>query len=122
MKQPTMNEDIAKYPVFMVHNRELVPAQWIQSTANYNHYVYQLNHFVRKSIRKNSPEFYERVEHLQKLILMPSQMNYDLETMGDDAFYKKWGMDKNRLVFNRKLWRENYYEISTTNTDTTTDL
>ena len=122
MKQPTMNEDIAKYPVFMVHNRELVPAQWIQSTANYNHYVYQLNHFVRKSIRKNSPEFYERVEHLQKLILMPSQMNYDLETMGDDVFYKKWGMDKNRLVFNRKLWRENYYEISTTNTDTTTDL
>ena len=122
MKQPTMNEDIAKYPVFMVHNRELVPAQWIQSTANYNHYVYQLNHFVRKSIRKNSPEFYERVEHLQKLILMPSQMNYDLETMGDAAFYKKWGMDKNRLVFNRKLWRENYYEISTTNTDTTTDL
>lgn len=122
MKQPTMNEDIAKYPVFMVHNRELVPAQWIQSTANYNHYVYQLNHFVRKSIRKNSPEFYERVEHLQKLILMPSQMNYDLETMGDDAFYKKWGMDKNGLVFNRKLWRENYYEISTTNTDTTTDL
>ncbi len=122
MKQPTMNEDIAKYPVFMVHNRELVPAHWIQSTANYNHYAYQLNHFVRKSIRKNSPEFYERVEHLQKLILMPSQMNYDLETMGEDAFYKKWGIDKNKLVFNRKLWRENYYEISTTDTSTTTNL
>lgn len=120
MKQPTMNEDIKKYPVFMVHNRGLVPAQWIQSTANYNHYVYQLNHFVRKSIRKNNPNFYERVEHLQKLILMPSQMNYDLETMGEDAFFKKWEMDKNKLVFNRKLWRAGYYE--STNDERASDI
>lgn len=110
MKQPTMNEDIAKYPVFMLHNRELIPAPWIISTDCYNHYSYQLNHFVRKSIRKNSPEFYSRVEYLQKLILMPAQMNYDLETMGEDSFLNKWRVDKNSLVFNRKLWRAGAYD------------
>ena len=30
--------------------------------------------------------------------------------MGEDAFYKKWGMDKNNLVFSRKKWREGFYE------------
>ena len=64
MKQPTMNEDIAKYPVFLLHNGDLIPAPWVVSTDYYNHYSYQLNHFVRKSIRKNSPEFYSRIEHL----------------------------------------------------------
>ena len=115
MKQPTMNDDIAKYPVYMLHNKQLISAQWIQSTSNYNHYVYQLNHFIRKSVRKNSPEFYKRVEHLQKLILMPAQMNYDLETMGEESFKNKWGIEKDLLVFNRKKWRSGFYESTNDN-------
>lgn len=105
-----MNDDIKKYPCFLVYNKSIVPANWIESTESYNHFVYQLNHFIRKSLRKNSPEFYKRVEYLQKLILMPSQMNYDLETMGEDKFFKKWGMDKNNLVFSRLKWREGFYD------------
>ena len=86
--QPNMNDDIRDYPCFMVYNKELVPADWIKSTNDYNHYVYQMNHFIRKSVRKNSPEFYKKVKHLQKMILMPSQMNYDLETMGEKENFK----------------------------------
>jgi hypothetical protein len=41
---------------------------------------------------------------------MPAQMNYDLETMGEEEFYKKWEMNKNDLVFSRLKWREGYYE------------
>ena len=122
-KQPTMNEDIEKYPIFMIYNREIIPIDWIKSTSNYNHYVYQLNHFIRKSVRKNTPDFYSRVEHLQKLILMPAQMNYDLETMGEDTFFKRYGIEKHKLLFNRKLWRANYYEQeSTTNATTTANI
>ena len=108
-KEPTMNDDIEKYPKFMVYNKQIVPARWIKSTKSYNH-AYQLNHFIRKSVRKNSPEFYKRVEHLQKLILMPAQMNYDLETMGEAGFFKKWEVNKNDLVFSRLRWREGYYD------------
>lgn len=109
-KAITMNEDLRKYPKFMVYNKALIPADWINSTESYNHYVYQMNHFIRKSVRKNSPDFYKKVEHLQKMILMPAQMNYDLETMGEKEFYKKWGMNKNDLVFSRLKWREGYYD------------
>lgn len=109
-KTITMNEDISKYPRYLFYNKKLVKANWITSTDSYNHFVYQLNHFIRKSVRKNSPEFYKNVEPLQKLILMPAQMNYDLETMGEEEFYKKWGVNKNDLVFSRLKWREGYYD------------
>ena len=107
--QPSMNDDIQKYPCYMVYNNRVMPANWIKTTEDYNH-AYQLNHFIRKSIRKNSPEFYKRVESMQKLILMPAQMNYDLETMGEAGFFNKWGMNKNDLVFSRLKWREGYYD------------
>lgn len=106
----SMNDDIRKYPCYLLYNRSLQKIDWLQSIESYNHYVYQLHHFIRQSVRKNSPDFYKRVEHLQRLILMPSACNYDLESMGEDAFRKKWGMDKNSLVFNRKKWREGFYD------------
>lgn len=37
-------------------------------------------------------------------------MNYDLETMGEEKFFSKWKLKKNDLVFNRKEWRNGYYE------------
>lgn len=105
-----MNDDIQKYPCYLYYNGIMRKIDWLISTESYNHYVYQLHHFIRQSIRKNSPDFYKRVEHLQRLILMPKQMNYDLETMGEANFYKKWGMDKNNLVFSRLKWREGFYD------------
>lgn len=78
----SMNDDIRKYPCFMVYNGLVVPALWLENTENYNHYCYDLHHFIRQSVRKNSPDFYKRVEHLQRLILMPKQMNIDLEELG----------------------------------------
>lgn len=109
IKKWSMNEDIIKYPIFLIRNKKLIPISWIKSTFDYNHRIYHLNHFVRQSIRRNSLDFYKRVEHLQKLILMPAQMNYDLETMGEDKFFKVYGVNKNDLVFSRKKWREGYY-------------
>lgn len=110
MKQPTMNDDIKKYPIFIVAARKLKPAIGIENTDCYNHYFYHLHHFVRKTIRKNSPKFYARVEHLQKLILMPAEMNLDLEGMSEKSFFDKWRIDKLDLVFSRLKWREGYYD------------
>lgn len=106
----SMNDDIKKYPVYILYAGVLQTAEWVKDTGKYDHYNWHLHHFVRKTIRKNSPKFYERVEHLQKLILIPVEMNYDLETMGEARFLKKWGLNKNDLVFSRLKWREGYYD------------
>lgn len=108
----SMDEDIAKYPIFFYYpiTKEVYPANYIKNTGQYNHANYEMHHFIRKSVRKNSPEFYARVEHLQKLILMPPEMNKDLECMGAKRFYEKWQQNKDDMVFNRLKWREGYYD------------
>ncbi len=106
----SMNDDIKKYPIYMYYKCRLYPVLWIHNTNDYNHYVYHLHHFIRQSVRKNSYDFYKRVEHLQKLILMPNEMNLDLETMGEESFYKKYNIKKDDLVFSRLKWREGYYD------------
>lgn len=102
----SIKEDLKLYPVYIFRNKKLTrienPTGWSP--------LYQMHHFVRKSIRKTNLQFYKRIEHLQKLILMPSQMNYDLEIMGEVRFFAKYGVNKNDLVFNRKKWREGYYD------------
>jgi hypothetical protein len=115
----TIKDDLSKYPCFLYQMGTIrpipEPTAWSSDL--------QLHHFVKQNVRKTDPKFYERVEHLQKLILMPSKMHYDLHAMGEDTFFKRYGIEKHKLLFNRKLWRANYYEqISTNDTATTTDL
>lgn len=113
MKKPvySINDDLDKYPVFLYYKatNEIIPADYLKETRQWNS-EYQMHHFVRKEIRNNSPEFYARVEHLQKLILVPKDMNYDLEVMGAKRFYEKWKQPKDDMVFNRLRWREGYYD------------
>ena len=99
-------DDLLKYPCFLFKYGTIWPVPKLENWGN----DYQLHHFVRQSIRKNNPEFYKRVEYLQKLILMPAKCNYDLECMGEETFLKRYGVHKNDLVFSRKKWREGYYD------------
>lgn len=101
-----IKEDLAIYPCFVFKNRKLISITAPENWGN----NFNIHHFVRQAIRKNSPDFYKRVEYLQKLILIPAQMNYDLETMGEDTFLKRYGVNKNDLVFSREKWREGYYD------------
>ena len=109
-KDVSMNEDIAKYPIYDYRNGVMERIYWITDTTSYHHFGQELHHFVRKTMRKNSPDFYKRVEHLQKLILMSKQMNDDLETMGEKRFKEVYGVNKDDFVFSRKKWREGYYD------------
>lgn len=103
--------DVDKYPTFMIKNNRLIKVSLLDIEGTTFSDPHQWHHFVRKTIRKNNPEFYARVEHLQKMILMPSEMNYDLEGMSENGFANKWGgLNKDDLVFNRSKWREGYYE------------
>lgn len=115
----TIKDDLSKYPCFLYQLGTIRPIPELTAWSG----DMQLHHFVKCNVRKTNPKFYERVEHLQKLILMPSKMHYDLHFMGADTFFKRYGIEKHKLLFNRKLWRANYYEqISTNDTATTSDL
>lgn len=46
-KEPSMNEDIQKYPCYMYYKVDnlgtMMKADWIENTKSYNHYVYELH-------------------------------------------------------------------------------
>ena len=104
-KKYSIKEDLAKYPKYIFRNKRFIPIDDVGQWSS----LLQAHHFIRQSIRKNSPDFYARVEHLQKIIFVPAQLNYDLETAGDVFIFTKYGVHKNDLVFSRKAWREGYY-------------
>ena len=108
------NADIEKYPLFFfdLFDRTLkpIPAGMLQSVADYDHWQYQLHHFIEKQIRKNNPEYYARIEYLQKLIIVPAQMNYDASSgMSEEKFFNNWGIEKYKIIFSKQAWNEGLY-------------
>ena len=102
----SIRDDLEKYPVYVWEKRKLVK---IPNLTCWNS-LYQLHHFIRKSTERNSKDFFKRVEHLQKLILLPAKMHYDLHSMGEVTFFKTYGVNKNDFLFSRQKWREGYYD------------
>ena len=107
---PSMNEDIERYPVFMVNSNGKLKQIRIESTDDYNHYEFELHHFIPKSIRKNNTELYERIVHLQKLILLPKDVHHSIHAGKGYRGLENW-----ELLFNRKQWRSGVYENRTGN-------
>lgn len=110
MKQPSMNDDLEKYEVWELSARGFLYPSGIKNTEQYNHSFFQAHHFVRKTLRKTNPKDYARFEKYQKIIILPKKINYDLETMGADTFFKVYNIPKWDLVFDRRKWREGYYD------------
>ena len=104
-----IKDDLAKYPCFLYQLGTIRPIPELTAWSD----DMQLHHFVKCNVRKTNPKFYERVEHLQKLILMPAKMHYDLHAMGEDTFYKRYKINKHELLFNRNKWRAGFYDKST---------
>ena len=116
----TIKEDLKKYPCFLF---ELGTIRPIPTPENWSVEL-QCHHFLPKSQEKTNPKFYERVEHLQKLIFMRARTHYNLHAMGEDTFSKQYGIEKHKLLFNRKKWREGLYDeqVSTADTVTTQNI
>jgi len=108
MRKSTMNEDIKKYPVFIYRNGKLFQTDKIKSTSDYNHYEYNLHHYIPKQSYEKNKSWYEERNIKQKLILMPVSMheqvhNQALCNLCDDDFYGWYKIDRWELVFNRKF-------------------
>ena len=103
MTNYSMREDLEKYPRFFFDEltRTILPESEMQNRNPILFLNFQRHHFVEKQIRKNNPDIYARYEHLQKLIFVPAEMNYDLSSgMGEKLFFEKWGAHKYDLIFN----------------------
>lgn len=113
MSNYSMQEDLTKYPRFFFDEltRTVLPESDMVNRNPILFRNYQRHHFVEKTIRKNNPAEYARYEHLQKMIYVPAEMNYDLSSgMSEKLFFQKWGIAKYDVIFNPKKWLENYYE------------
>lgn len=106
---PSMNEDIAKYPVYMVNkNGVLKRIESIQSTNDYNHFEFELHHFIPKSLRKTNLNKYQELEHMQKLILLPKKVHQSLHGCSERFEYR--GLKWFDLLFSRRKFKEGLYE------------
>jgi hypothetical protein len=109
-KDIPMDEDIAKYPVYVLLGGLLLRNYEIKSTEDYNHWESELHHWIPKTIRKNDPLFYTKVEHLQKLILLPAKLHRSLPNWTNETCLKETGFNKRDLLFSKDEWLKGYYK------------
>lgn len=98
----SMNEDIKKYPVYMLYKGKLHPAHWVTDTESYNHYLYQLHHYIKQQSYKRKENWFKERGIEQKLILMPVQCHLDLHACTSD-FKEKWEIEREQLLYGAKL-------------------
>lgn len=107
----TMNEDIQEFGVVEVYFNRLRPRPDIQSIYDYDHFWYNLHHYIKAQDYKRNREWYEHNGIKQVLILMRRQMHEHLEypiyELSEDVFFKKYHISKDKLLFNKKKWIEN---------------
>lgn len=99
---PTMNEDIKKYPVFLLYAGSLQKAEWVTNTESYDHYNWQLHHFVKQQEWKRNEKLLKAKGVEQKLILLPIQCHIDLHACISN-FKEKWGIARNELLYGAKF-------------------
>lgn len=102
----SIKEDLKKYPCFLFELGTIRPIPAPECWS----FEIQAHHFIKQNVRKTNPKFYERVEHLQKIIFMSAERHYNLHAMGADTFFEEYGVEKHKLLFNRKLWRAGAYD------------
>lgn len=99
-----MNKDIQEYPIYFISNGKLEPCLWIKSTKDYDHYRYNLHHFIPKGKYKVYKKWYIDHNIEQKLIYMPIWLHIELHNLSysDEEFENKNHISRWELIFNRK--------------------
>lgn len=110
----SMNEDIKEFGVVELYYNQLRPRPDIQSIYDYNHYKFDLHHFIKAQSYKRNREWYETNGIQEILILLPKIIHEHLESpiygLDEELFFKKYHIRKDKLLFNKKNWIKNEVE------------
>lgn len=98
----SMNDDIKEFPVFLLYAGTLQKADWITNTESYDHYNWQLHHFVKQQEWKRNGDRLKTKGIEQKLILMPIQCHLDLHACLS-SFEDKWRISRDKLLYGARL-------------------
>ena len=104
-----MNREIELYPIYaLTKEGKLFPVTWIKSTNDYDHYLYELHHYIPYSVYERNKEWFKERNIEQKLILVSKILHERIELRGvcqltDEAFKQKYKISRNKLIFNRRI-------------------
>lgn len=108
MRKHDMNKDIQNFEVYVLtRSGKLKPAKWIKSTDDYNHYYFNLHHFIPKQHYEENKKWYDEQRIKQFLVLLPVAIHEQLHGMAiknlsDEDFKSRYKISKWDLLFNRK--------------------
>lgn len=109
-----MNDEIKKYQgrIYYLNIREnglkptIEPAEWIVDTSCYDHFSFELHHVIKFTHYEQNKNWYQEHDLNMCLILLPKVMHQHLENpvyeLPADVFFKKYGIQKYELLFNKK--------------------
>jgi len=89
----SMKDDLKKYPIYVYKDGELIRLNQVNW---WNRYEFQMHHYIKEQRQKYKD--FEKIEHLQKLILLPVQMHTDLHNFVSN-FEEKWGIPIKELLY-----------------------
>ena len=96
-----MNNDIKQFKKFIFYHGKLLPAEWITSTDDYNHFTHHLHHYIKKQVWEKHKDWFIKNGIEQKLILLPAQCHSELHS-ASRKFKEKWGVDRELLIWRNK--------------------
>lgn len=96
-----MNNDIKQFKKFIFYHGKLLPAEWITSTEDYNHFTHHLHHYIKKQVWEKRKDWFIKNGIEQKLILLPAQCHLDVHS-SCRKFKEKWGVDRELLIWRNK--------------------
>lgn len=92
---PSFNEQIAEFGVYRLLGNRLVRDWYIQDVNCYNHFEYELHHYILEQEYYRYPE---RYKYKQRLILLPKQLHKDLHSAMSDARFLNAKSNKNYRI------------------------
>ena len=111
-KHRTMEEDIWEFPIYLLTKKgKLTEVVLRDGLYSYNHSKMHLHHYIKKQNYERNEEWYKKNGIQQKLILMPvpthEQLHHiGIEDLSDWEFLYKYGIEREKLIFNIRKWRE----------------
>ncbi len=108
LRPKIMNREIAIYKIFFLNTSgRLIPVNWIKTTKDYDHFQFELHHYIPYSVYERNKQWFIDRGIEQKLILVKKhtheQIHFQaIKNLTDYEFEKHYKISRWKLIFNKK--------------------